>query len=106
MLDKYKKLVIVAEAMVAEMHACQECVEGVEVSIELNVGVIRLGRMREYAVYCPEENQYEPSYAIDYTTDRCYDWIENEWMKRVPKIQERHHSVEYNPFEYIDELPF
>jgi hypothetical protein len=106
MLDKYRKLVAVAEDMAAEWHECEMSVEGIQVSVELNVGIIRIGMMREYAVYCPDENQYEPSYAMDYT-DTYFDWVDGDWVKRVPEVVEyKRPHLEYNPFEYIDELPF
>ena len=109
MLDKYRKLVAVAEDMAAEWHECEESVEGIELSVELNVGTISIGRMREYAVYCPDENQYMPDYAMDYR-NTYFDWVDGDWVKRVPEVikYERKFDpfVTTDPFAFVDELPF
>ena len=109
MLDKYRKLVAVAEDMAAEWHACEESVEGIELSVELNVGTVSIGRMREFATYHPDENQYEPDYAMDYTKT-VFDWIDGDWVKRVPEIVKYESKfdpfVTTDPFAFVDELPF
>jgi hypothetical protein len=109
MLDKYRKLVAVAEDMASEWNDCEMSVEGIEVSVELNVGTVSIGMMREYAIYCSEENQYEPSYAMDYTKT-VFDWVDGDWVKREPEIvkYERNFDpfVTVDPFAFVDELPF
>ena len=109
MLDKYIKLVAVAEDMVTELHECEESVEGIEVSVELNVGTISIGRMREFATYHPDENQYMPDYAMDYK-NTYFDWTDDAWVKRAPAVvkYERNFDpfVTTDPFADVDELPF
>jgi hypothetical protein len=84
-------------------------VEGIQVSVELNVGTVSIGMMREFAVYCPDENQYMPDYAMDYR-NTYFDWVDGDWVKRVPEVvkYERNFDpfVTIDPFAFVDELPF
>ena len=104
MIDKFKKLVAVAEAMAAEWGEMGFGVDGIEVQVEGLGGIVRLGMMREFPVYYPDENQYMPEYAMDYSSF-YYTWGEYGWVKDEPMI-----VGAANPFEVreqeIDELPF
>lgn len=102
MLDRFKKLVAVAEEMVTEYNNAGHNVDGMNVHVECNQGFIRLGTMREYAVYYPDENQYMPEYALDYDT-YYFTWVDNTWVKDVPKCLEAPVHVEEEDW---DELPF
>lgn len=104
MIDKFRKLVAVAEAMVAEWHEMCLGVEGMHVHVEYNQGFVRLGMVREYAVYHPDENQYMPEYAMDYNT-YYFTWVDDTWVRNVPERLEAPSPV-YVENEDWDELPF
>jgi hypothetical protein len=104
MLDRFQKLVAVAEAMVAEWHERSLGVNGMNVHVEYNQGFVRLGMVREYAVYYPDENQYMPEYAMDYVT-YYFTWVDDTWVKDVPECLEAPKPV-YVKEEDWDELPF
>jgi len=104
MIDKFNKLVAVAEVMVAEWNEMTIGVTGVEVRVEGLGGTVRLGMMREFAVYHPDENQYMPEYAMDYDS-YYFTWIDNRWMKDEPMIVGAPSPFELRE-EEVDELPF
>jgi hypothetical protein len=104
MIDKFRKLVAVAEEMATSWNENEVCVDAVEIQVEGHGGIVRLGRMREYAVYHPDENQYMPEYAMDYDS-YYYTWIDGRWMKDEPMIVEARSPV-WTEEEEWDELPF
>jgi len=103
MMYTFNKLVAVAEVMAAgwEDHLS---FAGLEVSVEGNQGFVRLGELKECAVYYPDENVCMPEYCIDYIT-YYFSWLDGQWVKDEPMVVEA-----ANPFEEreeeIDELPF
>lgn len=101
MLDKFRKLVAVAEEMATAWGEYGESVEGLDVQVEGSQGCVRLGRMTQFAVYHPDENVYMPEYGVDYNT-YYYNWIDGEWVKQSPKVSERVAVEE----QESDELPW
>jgi len=104
MLDKFRKLVAVAEEMATSWNEMGLDVSGMEVQVEGHGGIVRVGTWREYAVYHPDENQHMPEYCMDYTT-YYYTWIDGQWMKDEPMIVEAASPFEMRE-EEIDDLPF
>jgi len=103
MIDKFRKLVAVAEDMAAQRNEMCVGVDGIDVHVEGHEGMVRLGMMGEYAVYYPDENQYMPEYGMDYVT-YYYTWVDDAWVKKEPV-----YLVANSPFEEnqeFDELPF
>jgi hypothetical protein len=102
MLDRYMKLVIVAEVMVTRLNECHEELVQLNVSVSGDKGVVGLGVFGHIGnVYYPDENQYMPEYD---TTYESYDffWVEGEWVSEHEKRIER----EVSAIEDYDELPF
>lgn len=104
MLDKLNKLVAVAEAMAAQRNEMCVGVDGIEVQVDGHGGIVRLGMMREYAVYHPDENQYMPEYGMDYDS-YYFTWVDNDWVRNVSEYLEAPSPV-YVQEEDWDELPF
>jgi hypothetical protein len=104
MIDRLNKLVAVAEAMAAEWNEMCVGVDGIEVQVEGHGGIVRLGMMREFPVYYPDENQYMPEYAMDYSSF-YYTWGEYGWVKDEPMVVEAASPFEVREEEW-DELPF
>jgi hypothetical protein len=101
MIDMFRKLVAVAEERATALNNAGHNVDGMNVHVEYNQGFVRLGMVREYAVYHPDENQYMPEYAMDYDS-YYYTWVGEEWVYQVPKVYERVAVEEQEP----DELPW
>ena len=99
MIDKFRKLVAVAEDMAAEWSEKGMDVCGMEVHVEGHGGIIKLGQWREYPVYYPDENQYMPEYGIDYSS-YYYSWIDQAWVKDEPMVVEVRERE-----DWVDELP-
>jgi hypothetical protein len=104
MLDKLNKLVAVAEAMAAQRNEMCVGVDGIEVQVDGHGGIVRLGMMREYAVYHPDENQYMPEYGMDYDS-YYFTWVDDTWVRNVSEYLEAPSPV-YVQEEDWDELPF
>ena len=104
MIDKFKKLVAVAEAMAAEWGEMGVDVEGVEVQVEGLGGTVKLGTTHVGGSYCPDDNVVHPVYYIGYDT-RYYSWRDNSWVKDEPMIVGAPSPFEVREQE-IDELPF
>lgn len=98
MIDKFRKLVALAESIATRYNDAGDTVEGFNVHVELNNGFVRVGIMQEHAVYHPDENVYMPEYHVSYNT-YMYDWVDNKWVKKV---------TTYAPLDEdeVDELPF
>lgn len=84
MIDKFVKLVAVAEEMATAWNDEGDSVAGMSVQVEGNQGVVRVGAMREYGVYHPDENVYMPEYGVDYN-DCYFTWTEGKWVRELPK---------------------
>lgn len=102
----YKKLVTVAEAMVASHEEFVADVESVEVSVTGNQGHIRLGFVGIVgSSYCSEDNVVYPEYGIDYKVYH-YAFVEGEWSV-LPReeviVQSSSACVEE---AWVDDLPF
>lgn len=102
MIDKFRKLVAVAEEMATEWNNAGDCVEGMDVQVQGSRGVVRVGVMREYPVYFPDENVYMPEYGVDYI-DYYYNWVDGEWVREFPKPAI---VSMVDPFVVEDPLPF
>jgi len=102
MIDKLNKLVAVAEAMATEWNEACIGVDGIEVQVEGHGGIVRLGRMREYPVYHPDENVYMPEYAM-YYDNYYFTWVEDTWVRNVSEYQA---STPVYVEQEEDELPF
>lgn len=101
MLDKLRKLVAVAEDMATAWNDGGQSVEGVDVHVELNEGLVRVGVFGVVGVnFSSDDNVHFPEYGVDYYT-YLYDWVDGEWVERIPAG----HYAENKP-EEMDDLPF
>jgi len=103
MIDRLKKLVAVAEEMATEWNEACVGVDGIEVQVEGHGGIVRLGRVREYAVYSPDENVYMPEYAM-YYDNFYFTWVDDTWVRNVSEYLKAPSPVYVEQEE--DELPF
>lgn len=103
MMYTFNKLVAVAEVMAAgwEDHLS---FAGLEVSVEGNQGFVRLGELKEYPVYSPDENVCMPEYRVDYHTF-SFLWKDGEWVmqkREAERVVDLRQETEHE----LDELPF
>ena len=97
MIDRYKKLVAVAEDMATRLQDAGVHVDGCDVHVENERGIVRLGLWVVVgSTYCSEDNIFEPEFEIDYRTYHFY-WSGEEWKEEI--------VVEIVEEDY-DELPF
>jgi hypothetical protein len=104
MINKYKKLVAVAEDMAAVWNEAGNDVSGIKVCMEDNTGTVSLG---EWCVvgryYSSDDNVVFPEYGIGYKMYH-FTWVDDAWVEDKPEIVERIHVQEDE--EEWDELPF
>ena len=109
MLDRYKKLVTVAEAMVTTYHQFHTDVCQMNVSVDGDNGVIGLGVFGLVGhSYHPDENQYMPEYDVTYKSYR-YSWVDNEWSvlpREEDVVQYVENTVWKEQEPLVDGLPF
>lgn len=97
---KFKKLVAVAEEMATQWTEAGQSVEGIDVQVEDNHGVVRVGVFGIVGVsFSSDDNVHFPEYGIDYKSYE-YEWIEETWVRKQPKFL----SAFLNEAE--EELPF
>ena len=102
MIDRYKKLVTVAEAMVAEQGQFADNVCQMSVGVHGGLGVVVLGMFGiTSSTYYSDENQYMPEYGITYKEYHFF-WVEDEWVTENEKKIER----EVSATEDLEDLPF
>ena len=102
MIDKFVKLVAVAEAMATAWNDAGDCVEGMDVQVECNQGVVRVGVFGIVGVnFSSDDNVHFPEYGVDYR-NYYYDWIDGEWILNQPKVV----GQSFVEVEEIDPLPF
>ena len=104
MLDRYKKLVAVAEEIVTEYHEVGHDVEGIVVDVEHDFGVVRIGVYGLLSShYCPDDNVVHPDYGVVYYSEP-FIWKEGKWEK--PMAQPAPTMITSSFEEEVDELPF
>lgn len=102
MIDKFRKLVAVAEDMAAKWNEMGENVEGVVVDVEGDFGVVRIGVFGIVnSSYFPDENVVMPEYGVKYYGEP-FNWDGNDWREALPQVIVN--DVECEMIE--DELPF
>lgn len=103
MLDRFKKLVAVAEEMVTEYNNVGQNVDGIVVDVEHDFGVIRIGVYGLVSsAYCPDDNVVMPEYGVAYHSEP-YHWKDGRWEKALQEVKP---VMVLGPFEEEDELPF
>lgn len=103
MLDRYNKLVAVAEEMVTEYNNVGHSVEGIVVDVEGDFGVIRVGVFGLVSSsYCPDENVVMPEYGVVYYSEP-YTWNDGMWEKPMAQPTT---PMMITSSEEEDELPF
>ena len=103
MLDRYKKLVAVAEEMVTRWNDAGECVEGLDVHVEYNQGLVRVGVHGVVGVsYSSDDNVHFPEYGVDYNRYH-FEWDGEGWVELKPMV----HTIAVESCEEADDpLPF
>ena len=102
MLDRFKKLVAVAEEMATKRHNAGESVEGIDVQVEGSQGVVRVGVYAVVGVtFSSDDNVHFPEYGVDYW-NYYYDWRGEGWVEHQPLVQTE--AVGF--CEEADDLPF
>ena len=104
MMNKFKKLVAVAEEMATQWELVSTDVEGIHVSVEGVKGIISLGGVIEYPVYHPDENVYMPEYGLEYTRLE-FKWVNDTWERVYPVIRFNDEAMA-DAFAIEDPLPF
>lgn len=105
MIYIYKKLVTVAEAMVATYDQFEGDVVSVEVSAQGDKGHIRLGMFCLVgSTYYPDENQHMPNYDIVYKVYH-YAFVDGKWCA-VPGEQVMPVENAVVQETWVDDLPF
>lgn len=103
MMDKYNKLVAVAEDMAAVWNEAGNDVSGIKVCMEDNVGWVGLGQWCVVGrYYSSDDNVVFPEYGIDYKM-YYFTWTGSEWIE--DKREVRVELVQTEEEEW-DELPF
>jgi hypothetical protein len=104
MLDRYKKLVAVAEDMATRISEHGD-VQSIEVTVSGKYGFIEIGVFCETGcTYYPDENQYMPEYGL-VSSGGNYIWLEDtqEWETEKQMRLE----AELNAYENtMPDLPF
>ena len=102
MIDKFKKLVAVAEDMAARWSQSGECVEGVVVDVEGDFGVVRIGVHGVIGSnFSHDDNVHFPEYGVAYHSEP-FNWEDGDWRKALPQPMVWSGVEE----EEVDELPF
>ena len=104
MLDRFKKLVAVAEEMVTEYNEVGHNVESIVVDVEGDFGVVCIGVYGLVSSsYYPDENVVMPDYGVVYYSEP-FTWKEGKWEK--PMAQPAPTMITSSFEEEVDELPF
>ncbi len=102
MIDRYLKLVAVAEDMAAEWSGCGLSVEGVAVEVEGNFGVVRIGVHGIIGSnFSHDDNVHFPEYGVVYYSEP-FNWEDGGWKEALPQPMVWSGVAE----EDADELPF
>ena len=104
MLDRFKKLVAVAEEIVTEYNEVGHNVESIVVDVEGDFGVVCIGVFGLVSSsYCLDENVVMPDYGVVYYSEP-FTWKEGKWEK--PMAQPAPTMITSSFEEEVDELPF
>jgi hypothetical protein len=108
MIDKYKKLVVIAEAMAMEWNEKGFSLDSFNVKTEWLKGTVTLGSIQQCgSTYCPDDNVHYPVeemvyMSVDFKWNfRDEKWEEVRYEKSVPQA-----TVIGYVEEPWDELPF
>jgi hypothetical protein len=103
MMDKFKKLVAVAEDMASKWNQKALSVEGICAWVEEDKGFVKIGTMGIVGVtYSHDDNCQFPENGVVYT-HYTFDWIDGEWKELVPTPFE---VMAGSDIDMFDELPF
>lgn len=103
MIDRFKKLVAVAEDMASKWNDKNLSVEAICSWVEEDKGFVKIGTMGVVGVtYSHDDNCQFPEYGVVYT-HYTFDWIDGEWKEIVPTVFE---VMAVSDLELFDELPF
>ena len=105
MINKFIKLVAVAEAMAAGWEESGMDVQGVEVMVEGVGGVVKIGNVEVTGSYCPDDNVVHPIFYVDYKS-HYFTWVDNEWVRDEPISIIKEAMSPFGQNEEFDELPF
>jgi len=105
MLDRFKKLVAVAEEMVTAWEKYGMDVQGMEVLVEGEGGVVKIANVEVTGSYCPDDNVVYPIYYVDYKS-HYFTWIDNDWVRNEPISIIKEAISPFEEKEEFDELPF
>ena len=105
MIDRYKKLVAVAEDMATRLNDAGVSVDGVVVEVEGHGGIVRIGSCDIIgSSYCSDDNVHHPVFGVDYRS-YYFSWINGEWIEDeivLPQMD----LAQIEEANVIDELPF
>lgn len=102
-MDRFKKLVAVAEDIASKWNEKALSVEGVCAWLEGDKGFVKVGTMGVVGVtYSHDDNCQFPEYGVVYT-HFIYDWVDGDWKEIVPTVFEAASGKDVYMF---DELPF
>ena len=105
MIDRYKKLVAVAEDMATRLIELGVSVDGVVVEVEGHGGIVRLGSGDVIgSSYCPDDNVYQPVFGVDYR-NYYFSWTSEEWIEDEI-VPSQVFLAQIGEANVEDELPF
>ena len=102
-MDRFKKLVAVAEDMASKWNEKALSVEGICAWVEVDKGYVKIGTMGIVGVtWSHDDNCQFPEYGVVYT-HIAYEWVDGDWKEIVPTVFEVASGKDVHMF---DELPF
>jgi hypothetical protein len=108
MIDKYKKLVVIAEAMAMEWNEKGFSLDSMSVKAEMFKGTVTLGSIQQCgSIYCADDNVHYPVEDMVYIT-ADFEW--NYRDKRWEEVWYGESVPQCTVIGYVeepwDELPF